>query len=160
MTRTLERMGCQVSAAEDGLVALQMILGSEYHPDIIEAAESGLESPSRINSPRVHRPNGSTPDKKIVSFSSVQNTTPGSDTRPSLEGQERSSGPVKESKYALVFLDNQMPILSGVRTIKILRNLGREEFVVGLTGEDRFSTSSAVPVAKRCLSGRQCFETW
>ena len=40
----------------------------------------------------------------------------------------------KEGKYAITFLDNQMPIMSGVEMVKNLRALGREDLIVGVTG--------------------------
>ncbi|KAI0764265.1 hypothetical protein BD413DRAFT_578804 [Trametes elegans] len=38
------------------------------------------------------------------------------------------------SPYAVVFLDNQMPVLSGEQVVATLRRLGRTDFVVGITG--------------------------
>lgn len=40
----------------------------------------------------------------------------------------------KEGRFAITFLDNQMPIMSGVEMVKKLRTLGREDFIVGVTG--------------------------
>jgi CheY-like chemotaxis protein len=40
----------------------------------------------------------------------------------------------KEGKFAITFLDNQMPIMSGVEMVKKLRTLGREDLIVGVTG--------------------------
>ena len=39
-----------------------------------------------------------------------------------------------EGKFAITFLDNQMPIMSGVEMVKKLRILGREDLIVGVTG--------------------------
>ncbi|KAJ7446913.1 hypothetical protein B0H11DRAFT_1745410 [Mycena galericulata] len=39
-----------------------------------------------------------------------------------------------ESRFAVIFLDNQMPKLSGVKLVERLRELGRTDFVVGVTG--------------------------
>lgn len=39
-----------------------------------------------------------------------------------------------ESKFALVFLDNQMPVMSGVEMVEELRKLGRKDLIVGVTG--------------------------
>jgi CheY-like chemotaxis protein len=46
----------------------------------------------------------------------------------------------KESKFAIVFLDNQMPVMSGVEMVRKLRKLGRKDLVVGVTGEPSFSS--------------------
>ena len=40
----------------------------------------------------------------------------------------------KEGKFAITFLDNQMPIMSGVEMVRKLRALGREDLIVGVTG--------------------------
>ena len=40
----------------------------------------------------------------------------------------------REGKFAITFLDNQMPIMSGVEMVRKLRNLGREDLIVGVTG--------------------------
>ena len=39
-----------------------------------------------------------------------------------------------ESKYAVIFLDNQMPVMSGLKLVEKLRALGRTDFIVGVTG--------------------------
>ncbi|KZT61979.1 hypothetical protein CALCODRAFT_479467 [Calocera cornea HHB12733] len=51
-------------------------------------------------------------------------------------GSEHSTEPVlvSDNKYAVVFLDNQMPFYSGVQVVDYLRALGRTTFVVGVTG--------------------------
>jgi osomolarity two-component system sensor histidine kinase SLN1 len=36
--------------------------------------------------------------------------------------------------YAVVFLDNQMPVMTGVEAVAALRAAGRDDFVVGVTG--------------------------
>ncbi|KAG8908472.1 hypothetical protein FRC00_011193 [Tulasnella sp. 408] len=40
----------------------------------------------------------------------------------------------EEPKYDVVFLDNQMPVMSGVDMVRQLRGLKRKDFVVGVTG--------------------------
>ena len=42
----------------------------------------------------------------------------------------------KEGRFAIVFLDNQMPMMSGVEMVRKLRKLGRDDLVVGVTGEN------------------------
>lgn len=109
MKRILTRLGCQVSCAENGEVALEMILGQR------------------------------------ISSVSGTSSTPGSDTSgknagPILEQQQRQ--PVSDqSKYAVVFLDNQMPVMSGLRVVEKLRELGRNDFIVGVTGNALLSGS-------------------
>ncbi|KIO26491.1 carbohydrate-binding module family 1 protein [Tulasnella calospora MUT 4182] len=40
----------------------------------------------------------------------------------------------EEPRYDVVFLDNQMPVMSGVDMVRQLRGLKRKDFVVGVTG--------------------------
>ena len=68
MTRMLARLGCKVSTAENGEVALEMVLG-DYR-----------------------------------------------------------------GRFAVVFLDNQMPVMTGLSMVAKLREAGRSDFVVGVTG--------------------------
>ncbi|KAJ6619945.1 hypothetical protein B0H10DRAFT_1912522 [Mycena sp. CBHHK59/15] len=51
---------------------------------------------------------------------------------PILERPDNASN--EEDKYDVVFLDNQMPLLSGLNAVAKLRELGRKDFVVGVTG--------------------------
>jgi CheY-like chemotaxis protein len=68
MSRLLTRLGCMVSTAENGEIALEMVLSG-------------------------------------------------------------SGG-----RFAVVFLDNQMPVMSGLTMVAKLRKAGRNDFVVGVTG--------------------------
>lgn len=82
MKRMLTRLGCRVTTAENGELALQRILGEDARasqpPDITDAGV--------------------------------------------------------EEKFAIVFLDNQMPVMSGLEAVGRLRDAGRSDFVVGVTG--------------------------
>ncbi|KAH7874085.1 hypothetical protein F5879DRAFT_964707 [Lentinula edodes] len=89
MRRMLERMGCEVTTAENGDLALRILLS----PD--SDGESSSQSCSNSEQP--------------VASDTV-------------------------SKFHIIFLDNQMPVLSGVKAIAKLRDLGRRDFVVGVTG--------------------------
>jgi osomolarity two-component system, sensor histidine kinase SLN1 len=96
MKRLLSRLGCNVSTAENGEMALDMILGSG----------GSNQTPSTDNS---------------VSSGSIL--------------EQSSSTKSNDSKYHIIFLDNQMPVLSGLKTIGKLRELRKADFVVGVTGE-------------------------
>lgn len=101
MKRLLTRLGCAVSVAENGEMALEMILGHQ-----------GLF--------------GSTPSSD----------SSGSNCGPILERRQNLRADVifEEGKYAVVFLDNQMPVMSGLKAVEKLRQLGRKDFIVGVTG--------------------------
>lgn len=101
MSRMLTRIGCRVSTAENGEIALEMIMGIG----------------TRIT--------GNTP-------SSEETGSAGLSADSSLAG--RTSTSADEYKYAVVFLDNQMPVLSGLETVAKLREMSRSDFVVGVTG--------------------------
>jgi osomolarity two-component system, sensor histidine kinase SLN1 len=92
MKRMLVRMGCHVLTAENGEIAVEMIMG-------------------------------------------------GSRPTPSSEGSSRRIGSEMgaeegghDGRFAAIFLDNQMPVLSGLQTVSRLREAGRKDFVIGVTG--------------------------
>ena len=78
MTRLLTRLGCKVSTAKNGEVALEMVLLSGHG-----------------------------------------------------------------GRFAVVFLDNQMPVMSGLSMVAKLREAGRNNFVVGVTGNALLSDQEA-----------------
>ncbi|KAE9405360.1 hypothetical protein BT96DRAFT_916091 [Gymnopus androsaceus JB14] len=89
MKRMLERLGCVVLTAENGELALKLLLQDS----------DGESSHSCSNS------------EHPTLF----------DSRARL-------------KFNIIFLDNQMPVLSGLKAVAKLRDLGRQDFVVGVTG--------------------------
>lgn len=93
MKRMLGRLGCDVSTAENGLIAFELITGDGRTPSS-ESCE-----PSRSSS------------------------SPG-----------REEAAYDMPRYELVFLDNQMPVLSGLELVAKLREMGRPDFIVGVTG--------------------------
>lgn len=99
MKRMLTRLGCAVSTAENGAIALELIMGEGITP----ASEE-------TNAPNT--------------------TTPSSETNEPPENRPRYDGP----RYEVIFLDNQMPVLSGIDAVAKLRQAGRSDFVVGVTG--------------------------
>lgn len=98
MKRILTRLGCSVSTAENGEMALEMILGTRFHHAL----------------------------------------TPSSDASgnfgPILEQEQHQPESTEEGKYAVVFLDNQMPVMSGLKAVQKLRQIGRKDLIVGVTG--------------------------
>lgn len=90
MKRMLERMGCDVTTAENGDLALKLLLSQD---------SDGESSQSTSNS----------------------------DHHTYFDSRARL-------KFNITFLDNQMPVLSGLKAVAKLRKLGRQDFVVGVTG--------------------------
>ncbi|KAJ3767871.1 hypothetical protein FB446DRAFT_753512 [Lentinula raphanica] len=128
MERLLRRQGCEVTTAENGRIALELMLGDEWNTDISEVEEvvhpvSGLvsENESRIGSKSRSHSIGLSESTRANNMS---------------EDSDQFLQPMSSrlSKFAVVFLDNSMPVLSGLKTIEILRRLRRKDFVVGLTG--------------------------
>jgi osomolarity two-component system sensor histidine kinase SLN1 len=99
MKRILTRLGCNVETAENGEIALDMILGTRFHHVI-------------------------TPTSDV----------PGN-LGPILEQEQRPPELAEEGKYAVIFLDNQMPVMSGLVAVQKLREIGRKDLVVGVTGQ-------------------------
>lgn len=95
MSRMLTRLGCKVYTAENGGIALDMILGTG-----------------------ANRPTPSSEDTGCGGLSSLD--------------------PNEEYKFSIIFLDNQMPVCSGLEAVAKLRNMGRRDFVVGVTGRFLF----------------------
>ena len=96
MARMLTRLGCKVSTAENGDIALELILGTYLRP---------------------------TPSSEDTGSAGL-----------TVEALSTSGAPGDAYKYAVIFLDNQMPVLSGLDAIARLREMGRQDFVVGVTG--------------------------
>ncbi|TFK71432.1 hypothetical protein BDN72DRAFT_837652 [Pluteus cervinus] len=86
MTRLLSRLGCTVHTAENGQMALDILVPSS------------------------------------TSISSTASTSAAS----------TSSGHGRQ--FLVVFMDNQMPVMSGLEAVSKLRQLGRHDFIVGVTG--------------------------
>jgi len=99
MSRMLQRLGCEVVTAEDGGIALDMLLTGE---------RPSRETPSGLATP-------STPSEVPCPW-------------------EESIVMQHEHQFHVVFLDNQMPCLSGVEMTKKLRRYGRKDLIVGVTG--------------------------
>jgi len=102
MKRILMRFGCHVSVAENGKVAMAMILRQHT-----QASSDCWKANTKL---MLQQDAGSSP----------------------------ISSPNKlfdEYKYAVVFLDNQMPVMSGLEVVAKLREMGRRDFVVGVTGK-------------------------
>ncbi|KAG1907991.1 Tco5, signal transduction HAMP domain histidine kinase [Suillus fuscotomentosus] len=99
MSRMLTRLGCDVSTAENGEIALEMIIGG---PGTSKTEDGPNSRAFDLNhdSERVH--NG--------------------------KGTENGYA------YDVVFLDNQMPVMSGLDLVSKLREMDRADFVVGITG--------------------------
>jgi CheY-like chemotaxis protein len=102
MDRMLKRLGCEVTLAENGKAAVQLIMGQEVNTP---GSEYSTSNGIKISGP--------------ILAQNSDHASVSSDT---------------QRKFNLTFMDNQMPIMSGLQAIKFLRGQGRKDFVVGLTG--------------------------
>lgn len=100
LSRTLSRLGCNVSTAENGEIALDMIVGGSSLEDRNTNTKPHLTAAVMLDGPSTRH------DDTSVTYN-----------------------------YDVIFLDNQMPILSGLETVTKLRDMGRHDFVVGVTGK-------------------------
>ena len=107
MRRMLERLKCVVTTAVNGQQAFELIaeVSDSQCIDTPCSNEAEYFADGRVANSTATRGMGSPP-------------TPG---KPG-------------SKFAVVFLDNQMPVLSGVEMVRKLRELGRKDLIVGVTG--------------------------
>lgn len=123
MNRMLTRLGCVVSMAENGEIALEMICGPRA------ARPGSVTGGSTSGGTGSAKPTPSSEEPPSIRFADDMNTG-----RPSTEGVTTAALGTEESKYSIVFLDNQMPVLSGLKAVARLREIGRTDFVVGVTG--------------------------
>ncbi|KAI0339670.1 hypothetical protein BDW22DRAFT_1455391 [Trametopsis cervina] len=101
MARMLSRLGCKVSTAENGDIALELILNGHS---------------SARPTPASERENYGSAGLSIEALAAA------------------AAQATDEHKYSVVFLDNQMPVMSGLDAVARLREMGRKDFVVGVTG--------------------------
>lgn len=103
MSRMLTRLGCTVETAENGQIALDLLVPSDDDFD-----------------PR--------PQQVLQTTS----TSKGGILRSTLTAPSYRS-PL-QPRYDIIFLDNQMPQMSGVELVKQVRRLNLKDFIVGVTG--------------------------
>ena len=107
--RMLGRLKCSVTTAVNGYEALQLITGDQNVSQTpAEEDHEHMFSDGEDRTSIVEKERGEDKDK------------------------DKEEG---ESNFAIVFLDNQMPVMSGVEMVRKLRKLGRKDLVVGVTGE-------------------------
>jgi osomolarity two-component system sensor histidine kinase SLN1 len=111
MKRILTRLGCQVTCAENGGVALGILLSQRLRSGPVTRAEGcpGTATESELLQPVFH----------------------------------------DEGKFAVVFLDNQMPVMTGLEVVEKLREIHRKDFVVGVTGNALLTGASIFPCSRR-----------
>ena len=113
MSRMLTRIGCKVSTAENGEIALEMILGLATARVTPSSEETGCGG---------------------LLLAEEEEEGEGEEGEAAVVPSARMMGGNEEYKYAVVFLDNQMPVMSGLELVAKLREMARRDFVVGVTG--------------------------
>ncbi|EIW75099.1 hypothetical protein CONPUDRAFT_85430 [Coniophora puteana RWD-64-598 SS2] len=118
MSRTLARLGCTVSTAENGEVALEMVVGKWVVDRMKERDQLTFDVLAGRRGRSVAAPESG--------------SSPGSGSGGAEEAfMTPLAAPVQ---YDVIFLDNQMPVMSGIEAVSRLREMGRDDFVVGVTG--------------------------
>ena len=117
MSRMMQRLGCEVETAENGRIALDLIVRPPPPPTATDLSAPSPEAASdKIPPAPSSNRNVDTPEVAIV---------------------EKAGGAISGMDafhhYDVVFLDNQMPVCSGVEVVTELRSLGRDDLVVGVT---------------------------
>ncbi|GAA5881270.1 hypothetical protein JCM3774_002872 [Rhodotorula dairenensis] len=126
MSRMMSRLGCEVETAENGKIALDLILRPPP-PDATEYSDLGLgvlteESESTSSGSHLDR------DVDAAERGAATIVHP-----PSKACQKSPAGIDAFHHYDVVFLDNQMPVCTGVEVVTKLRSLGRDDLVIGVT---------------------------
>jgi len=136
MDRVLKRQGCDVTTAENGRVALELILGDEWDPGVLELKDDKSRSMDEKEESKTKTlsVSESVADNEVgfPPKSPMGNQLPDIPTAISQKSDRTTHADLP--KFAVVFLDNSMPVLNGLRTVEILRRLRRRDFIVGLTG--------------------------
>ena len=155
MSRMMQRLGCEVETAENGKIALDMILAAPPPGAVLPAGRDDETSLADSESPR-----GSPSLARVADFDAAERGMGNGGVvggvlkhggsrrggkRVGLPGPPDSAyGVDAYQHYAIVFLDNQMPVCSGVQVVQKLRQLGRDDLVVGVTANARASLSSSL----------------
>ncbi|KDQ09358.1 hypothetical protein BOTBODRAFT_529473 [Botryobasidium botryosum FD-172 SS1] len=141
MSRMLTRLGAEVTTACDGQQALDILLGPAAQPE---------PTPGSPNSTNTNTPNTTPSVNPLAIASSSSAVTPGSASAPdnpatgaaaaatsavasasTSAGRKPEEGP---QYFDLISLDNAMPVMTGQEAVRKLRSAGRNDFVVGATG--------------------------
>lgn len=159
MSRMMQRLGCEVETAENGKIALDMILAPPPPGAVLPAREEDDGDSSLADSGSA-RPSPSL--AAVADFDAAERGMGGGGgivggvlkrggtrkgKRVGLAGaRDTAVGVDAYQHYAVVFLDNQMPVCSGVQVVQKLRQLGRDDLVVGVTANARASRLSPLRV--------------
>jgi len=109
----LTRLGCTVDTAENGKLALEKILHGSPPSGTPTPGVSEHSGPPMFDQ-NVQQPSGG------PSYSPANGP-------PSVQQMHWMN-------FDIVFLDNQMPVMSGLDTVRTIRSKGRSDLVVGVTG--------------------------
>ncbi|GAA5882260.1 hypothetical protein JCM3774_004067 [Rhodotorula dairenensis] len=126
MSRMMLRLGCEVETAENGKIALDMILRPPP-PGVTNVPAVRLEVVSEEVEP------GSGPSYGDHHVDAAERGDGTIVKKVKKVGMDPTAGIDAFQHYDVVFLDNQMPVCSGVQVVAKLRSLGRDDLVVGVT---------------------------
>ncbi|KAE9396812.1 hypothetical protein BT96DRAFT_977262 [Gymnopus androsaceus JB14] len=133
MERILKRLGCEVTLAENGRVALELILGNDWDPGILE--DIGEPRGERLKEgSRTHSRTMSLADSATDTSSADPSRATFVDTERRNSGLENTNVSRNIAKLGTDDTAGAIKICFGLRTVEVLRRLKRRDFVVGLTG--------------------------
>ncbi|GAA5968789.1 hypothetical protein JCM11641_000734 [Rhodosporidiobolus odoratus] len=124
MSRMMQRLGCTTSTAENGKIALDLLLA----PPPPGAAASCVADSEEVEALEGVQDEVDAAEKGLPSSTILQKKP-----KPKKVSMDPTAGIDAYKHYDIVFLDNQMPICSGVQVVAKLRSLGRDDLVVGVT---------------------------
>ncbi|TKA51038.1 hypothetical protein B0A53_05833 [Rhodotorula sp. CCFEE 5036] len=119
MSRMMQRLGCEVETAENGRVALDLMLRPP--------------PPTATNLPASHPDVSSDDIPPAPSSSGDVDNAEHSEVAIVEKSDGATIGMDAFHHFDVVFLDNQMPVCSGVEVVTELRSLGRNDLVIGVT---------------------------
>lgn len=129
MSRMMLRLGCEVETAENGKIALDLILRPPP-PGATNVPAVRLEVVSEEVEPAPGVSYGSYGHHDVDAAERGDGTIV---KKVKKVGMDPTAGIDAFQHYDVVFLDNQMPVCSGVQVVAKLRSLGRDDLVVGVT---------------------------
>ncbi|GAA5830774.1 hypothetical protein JCM11251_001070 [Rhodosporidiobolus azoricus] len=127
MSRMMQRLGCIVSTAENGKIALDMLLAPPPEGYVHEE-EAEADDAATADAARLRGDDFDAAEKGLASA-----LTNRGQKKKRKVGMDPRAGVDAYKHYDITFLDNQMPICSGVQVVAKLRSLGRDDLVVGVT---------------------------
>ncbi|TPX55317.1 hypothetical protein PhCBS80983_g05410 [Powellomyces hirtus] len=129
MSRLVSRMGHTIATAEDGAIALRKLKDALATSEADPLGQPPPATTSTDPAPPLPPTARATIPPSPPTIPSTTNTT----TDASSTATAAAAPPIQQP-FDLVFLDNQMPVMTGVECIREIRRLGIPVWACGVTG--------------------------